>query len=41
VETVLKILAFLGLLGLVTWLCEKYRPAIVLGGIVVLIVALT
>ena len=28
-------------LAVVSWLCEKYRPAIVLGGILLIIIILT
>lgn len=41
IEKFFAICAYLLFFVLVAWLCEKYRPAIVLGGILIFVVALT
>ena len=41
IEKFFAICAYLVGFAVVVWLCEKYRPAVVLGGILIVIVALT
>jgi hypothetical protein len=40
VGKVLAIIGFLIGLGVVAWLCERYKPGIVLGGILVIVMLL-
>lgn len=40
-EKLLAILAYLAGIVLVAWMCERYKPLVVLGGILLLIVVLT
>lgn len=40
-EKLLAVIAYFGAFAVVAWLCERYRPMIVLGGILLIIVVLT
>lgn len=40
IERFFAICAYLLFFVLVVWLCEKYRPAVILGGLLLFVVAL-